>query len=495
MKRNLFYALLGMAPLLYSQAPGLEWQKAFGGSNTEIVESMIQTPSGDIVAVGFTNSSDGDIADPKGESDGLVVKLNASGSVLWSRTLGGSSYDRAYSIVLMPDQTYMVLAGTSSTDGDVEGNNGDWNLWLVHLDPNGEIIAQKIIETQRTVSPKSLQLLADGFYIAGNAGSSGNRDYFLMKVNSSGVPMWESYYGGSAEDYLYKMIATTENHAVLIGNSRSNDGDISGNHGDDDCWIVKVKENGEMDWEKSFGGSEKDNCYSITETIGNSFLIGGKAFSEDGDLSGTYEGYDGWIFKINTSGMIEWQTNFKSEYGIQIRDIIQSNDLNYVVTGDAADKDIWLPFSDVYLAKVDSEEGTLIWENRFGGSNDEYAQSLIQANDGGYLLGGYTNSNDGDISGHHGNEDFWIVKTYPDQLYTVEMEAGSFKYYPNPAKNFIHFSQKLKNTVIFDLQGKILLQSRGNSELINVSGLPSGVYILKGINESGKMISVKVVKD
>lgn len=492
MKRNLFYALLGMAPLLYSQAPGLEWQKAFGGSNTEIAESMIQTPSGDIVAVGFTDSSDGDIADPKGEDDGLVVKLNASGNVLWSRTLGGSSYDRAYSIVLMPDQTYMVLAGTSSTDGDVEGNNGDWNLWLVHLDPNGEIIAQKIIETQRTVTPKSLQLLADGFYIAGSGGPVNDKDFFIMKVNTVGEPVWERYYGGSGKDQVNKMIATSTNDAILVGISWSTDGDVSGNQGGTDCWAVKVNENGEMDWEKSFGGSALDICNSVTETSDHSFVGCGVTFSNDGDV----EKSGSWIFKFDTSGNLEWQTTVESELILDLLDIIQTEDLNYVVSGAGKEDVLWLPPTKMFLAKIDATEGNTLWENTFGGSNGpDVAYAVLQSQDGGYLLGGSTNSSDGDVTGYHGGDDVWIVKTYPDQLYTVEMEAGSFKYYPNPAKDLIYFSEKLKNTMIFDLQGKILLQSRGNSEFINVSGLTSGVYILKGINESGKTISVKVVKD
>ena len=166
---------------------------------------------------------------------------------------------------------------------------------------------------------------------------------------------WQKSLGGSMEDIAYSILQTTEGGYVISGGSSSNNGDVSGNHGQNDYWIVKLTSTGEISWQKSLGGSEDDHANCIQQTNDGGFIISGESLSNDCDVSGNHGNADYWIVKLTSSGEIEWQ-------------------------------------------------------KALGGSEDDLAFSIQQTTDGGYIIGGISTSNDGDVSGNHGQKDYWIVK-------------------------------------------------------------------------------------
>ncbi|MHA1651797.1 MAG: hypothetical protein ACTSYB_16515, partial [Candidatus Helarchaeota archaeon] len=191
----------------------------------------------------------------------------------------------------------------------------------------------------------------------------GGYDFWVVKLSSTGVIEWQKCLGGSNNDWVYSVQQTADGGYIVAGFTVSNDGDVSGNHdGEDFCdfWVVKLSSTGVIEWQKCLGGSNYERAYSVQQTADGGFIVAGETKSNDGDVSGNHGGYDFWVVKLSSTGVIEWQ-------------------------------------------------------KCLGGINDEGAYSVQQTADGGYIVAGYTDSNDGDVSGKHGvcACDFWVVKLSP----------------------------------------------------------------------------------
>jgi PKD repeat protein len=173
----------------------IAWQRCLGGSDGDRASSIQQTSDGGYIVAGSTLSDDGDVSGNHGDRDAWVVKLDADGKVLWQRCLGGSNLDSASSIQQTSDGGYIVAGETSSDDGDVSGNHGDRDAWLVKLDADGKIA-------------------------------------------------WQRCLGGSIEDGARSVQQTVDGGYILAGYTESIDGDVSGNHGDRDALVVKLDDGG-----------------------------------------------------------------------------------------------------------------------------------------------------------------------------------------------------------------------------------------------------------
>ncbi|GAB4006241.1 hypothetical protein GCM10028808_07810 [Spirosoma migulaei] len=173
----------------------LTWYKFFGGIGLDYANGVKATPDGGYVVVGYTESADGPYGDVRGvyhgNGDAWILKLSSTGDLLWQKTLGGSGTDNAYAITPTADGAYLVAGTTSSNDGDVSGNHGGSDAWLIKLNSVGDIISQKT-------------------------------------------------YGGTGFDAALVITATVDGSYVLAGSTTSNDGDVTGNHGDQDAWVVKL---------------------------------------------------------------------------------------------------------------------------------------------------------------------------------------------------------------------------------------------------------------
>jgi hypothetical protein len=171
--------------------------------------------------------------------------------------------------------------------------------------------------------------------------------------------------GGAGEDDAHDIQLTSDGGYIVAGFSNSIDGDVSGNHGGFDYWIVKIDATGNITWQKCLGGSQTDYAYSIKQTSDGGYVVGGYEYSTDGDVTGNHGKYDYWVLKLNNLG-------------------------------------------------------ALIWQKTLGGSKDDYAYSLQLTNDGGFYISGDTQSNDGDVTNNHqatglrGLWDYWTVKLSSD---------------------------------------------------------------------------------
>jgi len=291
----------------------IDWQKCFGGSGSDWASSIQQTSDGGYIVAGGSESNDGDVTGHHGSSgtmDYWILKLNTRGSIEWQESLGGSNRDYATSIQQTSDGGYIVAGYSSSNNSDVTGNLGGSDSWIVKLTSTGSIQWQKSLGGSSDDSAESIQQTSDGDYIVaggsesndgdvtGHHSSSDTMDYWIVKLTSGGAINWQKSLGGSGYDLANLIQQTSEGGYIVAGQSDSKDGDVTGNHGGHDYWIVKLASTGSIEWQKCFGGSGWDQYTSIQQTSDGSYIVAGYSSSNGGDVTGNHGGYDYWVVKL-----------------------------------------------------------------------------------------------------------------------------------------------------------------------------------------------------
>ncbi len=446
MRLFLFIAALFMTSGLYAQAPNIQWQKSLGGSGNDWAHSIQQTSDGGYIVAGVNNSNGGDVSGNHGEADAWIVKLNATGNIQWQKSLGGSGSDRANSISQTSDGGYIMAGYSLSYDGDVSGNHGNGDYWIVKLNATGNIQWQKSLGGIDNDEAQSIQQTSDGGYIVAGwsfstdgdvSGNHGSGDFWIVKLNATGNILWQKSLGGSGSDGAYSIRQTSDGGYIVSGYSRSNDGDVSGSHGNADYWIVKLDATGNIQWQKSLGGSgDETTGLSIVQTTDGGYIVSGYSRSTDGDVSGNHGDADAWIVKLNATGSILWQKSLGGSGADGANYIQQTSDGGYIIAGVNSSNDGDVSGNhgkaDYWIVKLNTT-GDIQWQKSLGGSNDESAWYIGQTTDGGYIVVGWSLSNDGDVSGNHGKQDSWVVKlskgcpdlaTAPDNVVIVNSTCG-----------------------------------------------------------------------
>jgi len=473
------------------------------------------------VVAGFTVSDDGDVAVNYGFSDFWVIKFDSLGALQWRKNFGGSSFEAAYAIKQTTDGGYIVAGYTESNDIDVSGNHGQEDAWLLKLDSIGNILWQKCLGGSKWDEAKDIQLTIDGGYIligrssstdGDVTGNNGSLDYWVVKLSASGQIEWQKSFGGSDYDFGYTVFPTSDGGYIVAGESQSTDGDITGNPGGLAAWVIKLNFEGKIEWQKALGGSLLDRANEVIQTREGGYMVFGQTNSDDGDVSGNHGGYDFWAVKLSAAGEIEWQKTMggsSEDYGQSIQ---QTKDGGYVATGivNSNNGDVTGNHgsTDMWVVKL-TEGGEIEWQKAFGGTSAERGFSIKQTSDNGYIVAGDAWSNNGDVYGVHGKTDFWILKLSPETTPTSSPITQTLNIYPNPASHFINLSvpslraevsteageDSILTLRITDLLGRDLRgQIISNGSSVVISTLSNGLYILTATTSSGKVFSGKFKK-
>ncbi|MGX7667603.1 T9SS type A sorting domain-containing protein [Flavobacterium pedocola] len=498
----------------FSQAPALQWQKALGGMGNEYAHCIVEAAAGEYVMAGYTYSNNGDVSGNHGDADAWVVKVNATGAIVWQKTLGGSGEDWAKRIRKTPDGGFILTGRTASTNGDVTGYHGgfSWDCWVVKLNADGTIQWQKALGGGSDDQGYDIQPTSDGGYIVtcgthSNDGdltvNHGGLDIWVVKLNATGAIEWQKALGGTDDDLGGSIQQTADGGYILASNTNSNNGDVSGNHGNTDIWLVKLDSGGTITWQKTLGGGSSDAVQHLEKTTDGNYIVCGYTFSNNGDVSGNHGNYDAWVVKLNAVGTILWQKTLGGVNADQAKYIQQTPDGGFIVVANSksTNGDVtqnqgdW----DYWVVRLD-ELGTIQWQKTLGGSSYDEASCIEKTTDGGYILTGRTNSYNGDVTGNHGNDDFWVVKLATDNLSTSEFDGIQTILYPNPASNFIKVTTA--NTAsnfsfkIFDVTGKIVLNGLSKFDSpITIERLANGMYLLQMETENGVRTTAKFIKN
>jgi hypothetical protein len=467
----LFFYLFFFLPVLAAQ-PSIEWAKAYGGTGADQAYAICQTIDGGYIVAGTSPSNNGDVFGNHGGLDFWVLKLTNTGTIQWKKSYGGSSDEQAYSVKETVDGGYVVTGYTLSTNQDISGNHGYYDAWVLKLDNAGAIQWQKCLGGGNwDEGNEVLQTKDGGYVIIGRSRSSdgdatvnfGSSDFWVIKLDSTGNVMWQRSHGGSSEDIGYGIKETTDGGYIVCGESSSVDGEVTGNHGDSDYWILKLNFEGKIEWEQSLGGTSIDRANSIIQARDGGFVALGQTYSINGDITGNHGFNDYWVVKLSASGILEWQKALGGSNEDYARAICQTEDGGYVLTGqtqsnngDAVGND---GGADIWLVKL-TELGELEWQRTLGGTQDELGNSVQQTTDGGYILAGQARSNNGDVMGVHGEVDYWVIKLSPESSPTTTPISTPITIYPNPAHNTITLSLPTQESDVFvtvtDLLGREL---------------------------------------
>ena len=299
----------------------IEWQKSLGGSRGDGASSIQQTTDGGYAVAGTSTSVDGDITNHHGNEyygDYWIVKLTSTGVLEWEKSLGGSHVEHASCIQQTTDGGFVVAGSSYSSDGDVTSGDGSSNYWIVKLTSLGVIEWEKSFGGNLLEEANFIQQTADSGYII--TGYDGLQDYWIIKLKNNGEIEWQKSLGGSWPDIAYSIQQTTDGGYIVAGSSSSTDGDVTGNHGNDydDCWIVKLTGSGGIEWQKSFGGDNADRAYSIQQTSDAGYIFVGQTYSTHGDLTGNHGASDFWIVKLSPEGTSSVESEIVTTHNISI---------------------------------------------------------------------------------------------------------------------------------------------------------------------------------
>ncbi len=516
---------------LTAQAPPIQWQKTIGGANGDWLHSIHQLGDGGYILGGYSVSNiSGDKADDShGLDDMWILKLDANGSIIWQKTIGGSEIDQLSTLNETSDNGY-IMGGYSESNisGDkTEDNSGLSDYWVIKLDSVGNIEWQNTIGGHGYDVLSEVQETSDGGYILGGRSESpmsgdkteisqGSSDYWVVKLDITGAIQWQNTIGGNDYDFFTLLQQTSDDGYIVGGFTKSNiSGDKTENsHGKEDFWILKLDTIGNIQWQKTIGGSEYDRLNTLIQTADGGYILGGESLSGiSGDKTEDSTGaYDYWVVKLDGLGAIQWQNTIGGADYDYLTTIIQTTDYGYLIggyslsniSGDKSEDS--KGYGDYWVLKLNSVGG-IQWQKTIGGASEDRLYSLQQTNVDSYILGGFSSSN---ISGDkaedsRGGYDFWVIKLEETtQTTNANSTKVSFFASPNPISDYLLLklgepARTDYSVQINDMSGKIVYQSSfpSGAQLLEMQTIDwnTGIYDVQLRNLSSNEIQVmRVVK-
>lgn len=341
---------------------------------------------------------------------------------LYQKVLGGTQTDTGRGVAAYADGSVVAAGSARSVDGNLTSSHGGTDAWLARIDAGGGLVWNKPYGGLGQDEFTALVPISDGGVLAvGSTTSSdgdvtsnhGLRDIWVVRLNGSGDIQWQKTLGGSGDDFANAAIGLTDGSFVIAGYVISNDGDVSGNHGAEDVWVIKIDASGKLLWQKTLGGSFRDVGNDIAMTLDGGFVVAGQTNSSDGDVAGSRNSLDFWVIRMDANGNKVWAKALGSTTEDAAIAVTTASDGTITVAGYTTSNDgdvtgSTLALDNIWIVKVDGV-GTLIWQKTFGGSGLDRPTDIITAADGSYLVLGQTTSNDGNVKGNHGQLDAWLI--------------------------------------------------------------------------------------
>jgi hypothetical protein len=356
--------------------PATEWTGTYGISGNENeARSLIQTGDGGYAMLGFTKHWETGWAYTL---DFWLVKTDPAGNVEWNRTYGAPTciyLESGESVVQTSDGGY-ALAGYAGIYGELIPY---YDFWLVKTDSLGNMEWNQTYGGADVDMAYSVVQTSDGGYImtgATNSYGAGKTDFYLVKTDSLGNMEWNQTYGGADHDYAYSVVETGDGEYVIAGFTKSYGA------GDYDIWLVKADSAGNMMWNQTYGGTLADRGYAVVQTAGGGYAIAGETRSFGaGD-------YDFWLVKADSAGNMMWNQTYGGTQKEEAYSIVQTSDGGYALAGWT--RSFAVGSYDFWLVKTDST-GNMKWNQTYGGTGYDtaLAWSVVQTVDKGYAIAGY----------------------------------------------------------------------------------------------------------
>ena len=287
------------------------WQKLYGGNGDDNPEAISSTSDGGFLLAGSTTSTDLSGIASRGGSDGLLMKIDASGIIIWQKVYGGNGDDLFNSVQAADGDNFMLAGSSKSTDIVGSTNSGLQDFWVMKINSAGTPIWQKMCGGSGDDYVTEMQTIpSGGFFVAGVSYSNdfagtvnaGNSDWLAMKLDANGEILWKKMYGGSGGEWSFPVHTVPDEALIMTGTSNSTD--ISGltNHGLVDVLVAKIDGAGSVQWETMYGGSAGDWAHPYCSTLSGGYLVAGGSFSVDMPGLTSKGSNDFYILKLDSEG-------------------------------------------------------------------------------------------------------------------------------------------------------------------------------------------------
>jgi hypothetical protein len=469
----------GMFHLSHADEGDLLWDRSFGGDDWDEAQCVVQTPDGGYALAGMTQTYGA------GLQDMWLVKTNAAGDTLWTRTYGGPSYDNANALIVAQDGGLLLVGSTQSYGA---GSN---DFWAVKTDENGDTLwTQTYGDEADDYGEGVVQLEDDGFALVGSR-YFGSGNVLLIRTDAEGNQIWSRHYGGFQDERGHAIAATADGGFLLNGETGSYGAGYA------DAWMLQVDAVGDSLWSQTFGGAGFDYGYWGTET-GDGYVLAGTTGSFGAGSN------DAWMAKADLQGDSIWAFPYGTNEIEYAYAATQTADA-FLLTG--LYNETFEP-GQVYLVKTDLN-GIELWSETYGDSLlDDLGFSVIQNSDGDYIIAGRSST-----PAPSGNYEMYLLAV--DGSGTgiepaAEMALGDFALYPahpNPfnATTAINFQLSANSHVslrLYDTAGRLAeilvngWRTAGRHEVtFDATDLPSGIYLARlmagDLTQTQKLILLK----
>ena len=451
-KTTLFGGIFLLFTISVAAQPSFWWDKTYGGDDYEQLHAIRPLADGNIILGGNTQSRiSGTVTHEACDTtianfDFWLLKTDIYGNKIWDQRYGGDGLDLMWTVLPTTDGGFMC-GGFSTSNAicdkseDNIGNNGLADWWVVRTDSEGNLLWEKTYGTDGWEELREFAELPDGSFLAlgwGTKGSGGNLTNIsedstqirLAKISPTGDLLWDKTYGGSGNELGLKLVDIEGTGEYLIGGQSASSAG-TGNKMDslfysptaqfaNDMWVIKIDSDGNIIWDRTFGGYENDVVTDIEVLNDGGFLIGGQSESGvTGNKSTPNNGQrDFWLVKIDGEGTKIWDRTYGgSEHDDAFA--LYVNEEGEILFGGSSKSNAGLDKTEDSQGGEDfwmlflEPTGEKVWDVSFGGSENDAMFDMFPVADGGVILGGHSASG---ISGYktqpnEGRDDFWIVKT------------------------------------------------------------------------------------
>ena len=381
--------------------PEEEWNRTYGGSSDDVGTYGQQTKDGGYIITGYTSSYGADapfswLIKVQHRGDLWLIKTDAKGHKEWDRTYGGLGKDLGFFVQQTKDEGYIIVGGKKSF-----WIVGNYDLWIIKTDANGSVLWDRTFGGSGEDLGFSVQQTNDdGYIIAGYTSFTNGKKAWIIKIDSQGNKQLDMATGRA--DSEAASIGLTKDGGYIIAGYTPSSGS-----GKEDVWLIKTNSKLHWDWLKTFGGPSRDLGLSVQETEDGGYIIAGLTES-----FGAGKG-DVWLIKTDPKGDKEWDRTFGGSNFDSGASVQQTRDGGYIITGyNTTTTDNVRSYSRlfnsanigrVWLIKTDSK-GIELWNETFGGTRNDWGNSVQETRDGGYIITGVTESYGA------GKEDVWLIK-------------------------------------------------------------------------------------
>jgi hypothetical protein len=314
--------------------------------------------------------------------------------------------------------------------------------------------------------PRAVVEASDGFVVSGYTESDDNQvngyhgsgDLWVFKTNGFGTLQWQNALGGTDTDEALGMRLTSDNGVIIAGSSKSSNGDVTQNLGGTDVWLAKLSATGMLQWQRVHGHTGDEYAVDVVQRADGGYTFVAASNSEGGQVSQNFGNYDYWLVRTDANGVLQGEASFGGS-GDDIPFALQAtSDGGYVLAGYSASDNglVIAPLGglDFWVVKTNAT-GVLQWQRSLGGSDDDIAHAIVATNDAGYLVAGLTNSNDNEVTIARGGMDMWAVELggVATGIPSIGSDPFTFILAPNPANevSVLSFSLSIALPVTYSM--------------------------------------------